>query len=198
MYLVLSSARDIQVSLNFPRFLSREELRSWEFVCVRSADVLSGSSQFQQVINLFSGDTVLVQDVSVRSGNGDDLGAQLIELCSSSPGYITETGDGDFLALELFAAVFQHFSCEEYDTVSGSFCSSGQSAISKTFSAENAFVSVYDPLVLAEQISYLSCAYTYVSGRNIGVRSDMSVKFGHESLTESHDLGVGFSVRVEI
>ena len=71
--------------------------------------------------------------------------------------------------------MFEHFSCEEYDTVSGSFSSSCQSAVGKTLSGENAFISVDDSLILSEQVSDLSGAYAQIPCRNIGIRSDMSV-----------------------
>ena len=59
VYVVLHSARDEQVNLNVevltyaPRLLAGNELSFWELFCVRSADVLARSSQFEQDMQPF-------------------------------------------------------------------------------------------------------------------------------------------------
>ncbi len=126
---VLHCTRDVQVCLYAPWLLARDELSTLELLCVRSADVLSGSSQLQQVVDLLAQNSVLVQDVSVWTGECDDLSSQLLQLLSCSPGNVSESGDNYLLALDALTEVLQDLSCEEYDSVSSSLCSSVQSAV---------------------------------------------------------------------
>ena len=52
--------------------------------------------------------------------------------------------------------------------------------------------------ILSEKITDLTCSHADITGRHVNIRSDMSLKLGHESLTETHYLSVAFSVRIKV
>ena len=180
---VLHSAWDEHIDLAAcileyaPWLLASEELSARELLCIRCADVLAGASELEQVVYLFlCADSVWIIDVSVWSGDCYALSAELPELPSCTPCNVTEAGDSNFLALEVFAVSFEHFLSVPYDTESCSFSSSEESAVRDSLTCENAFISVNDSLVLSEEISDLSCTNTEVTSRNVCVRSDVSVE----------------------
>ena len=53
-------------------------------------------------------------------------------------------------------------------------------------------------LVLAEHIADLPRAYTDIASRNVRIGTDILAEFGHEALTEAHDLAVRFPLGIEI
>src|SRR5690606_811765 len=61
-----------------------------------------------------------------------------------------------------------------------------------------AFVTVGDALVLAEHVADLAFADPDVAGRNVGVLTEVPVQLCHEALTETHDLVLAATLRVEI
>ena len=57
---------------------------------------------------------------------------------------------------------------------------------------------IAQPLVLAEQETDLASAHADVAGRNVGVRSDVALQFGHEALAEAHHFVVALALGIEI
>ncbi len=67
-----------------------------------------------------------------------------------------------------------------------------------SFAGERTGELVTQTLVLTEHITDLASAYSYIACRNIRVRADMALQFGHERLAETHYFGVGFATRREV
>ena len=59
-------------------------------------------------------------------------------------------------------------------------------------------MTVGDPLVLAEEETNLTATDADVTGRDVGVLTEMAVELGHERLAEPHDLTFGGVVRIEV
>ena len=185
--LVLKSAGECHVDWDFPWLLALDELCA-EFLCVRLDDVHVGCSELEHVGDLLgSVDSVLVKDVSVRSGECDDLGTELGGLCDCAPCDVTEAGDCYSLACEAVVVLFEHFVCEIHCSVTCCFRSDTASAPSPSFSCEDAGVLVADLSVCSVEVSDFSSAYSEVSGRDICIRTDVLLKLCHESTAESHD-----------
>src|SRR5690606_3131711 len=53
-------------------------------------------------------------------------------------------------------------------------------------------------LVLSEEEAYFAAADSYITGRNISIRSDMSEQFRHKTLAEPHNLIIGFPLWIKI
>ena len=53
-------------------------------------------------------------------------------------------------------------------------------------------------LILAEHIADLTTAYADVASRNVLVRTDVTIKLVHESLTETHHLSIALATRREV
>ena len=196
--LVLSSAGDVEVSLNAPGLLAGEELRARELVCVRSADVLTGGTQLEEIIDLLAGDAVLVEDVAVGTGDGDRLSAELFELLSGTPSNITEAGDNDLLALEALAEVLEHLTRIEDNAVAGSLVTTCKTAVHGALTGESAVIQVADALILTHHEADFSAAYADVACGNVGLGADMTIELSDEALAEAHDLHVGLAVGIKV
>ena len=57
---------------------------------------------------------------------------------------------------------------------------------------------VAQPLVLAEHEADLPAAHADIAGRDVGIRADMPLQFGHERLAETHHFVVGLALGVEV
>src|SRR5207302_11038571 len=73
-----------------------------------------------------------------------------------------------------------------------------RSAPAQAFAGQDAGEFVAQPFVLTEEESDLASAHADVAGRNVGVRSDMALQFGHEALTEAHHFAVALALGIEI
>jgi len=143
-------------------------------------------------------DSVVVLDVSVGVGDGDDLGSQLGGLLAGVDGDVSGSGDDDLLALEGLSVGLQHLVGEVAQPVSGGLGPGEGSAGSDGLSGEDSGELVLEPLVLAEHVSDLSSAHSDVAGGDVGVGADVLGELGHEGLAEAHDLVVGLALGVEV
>ena len=85
-----------------------------------------------------------------------------------------------------------------YKAVSGSLGTDQRTAVGKSLAGKNAGILLGQSLVLSEKIADLTAAYTDITGGNVGVRSDMAEKLGHEALAEGHDFAVGFALGIKV
>ena len=53
-------------------------------------------------------------------------------------------------------------------------------------------------LVLTEHVAYLTTTYTYVTSRNVLVRTNVTIQFVHKCLAETHHLSVALATRREV
>ena len=102
------------------------------------------------------------------------------------------------LAFEIKAAGLQHLFCKINLAVTGSFRTDQTAAPFEAFTGQNAGEFIAQPFVLAEHETDLTAANTDITGRNVSIRTDMTLQFGHEALAETHHFIVGFSFGIEI
>ena len=67
----------------------------------------------------------------------------------------------------------------------------------QAFAREDAGEFVAQTLVLAEQESDLAATDADIARRHVGVRPDVAVQLGHETLTEPHHFVVALALRIE-
>ncbi|EEZ76891.1 hypothetical protein NEILACOT_03083 [Neisseria lactamica ATCC 23970] len=92
----------------------------------------------------------------------------------------------------------QHGLCEIDAAVAGRFRANQAAAPFQTFAGQDGSEFIADFFVLSEQVADFASAYADVAGRNIGVRADVAVEFGHKGLAEAHYFGIGFAFGVEV
>ncbi len=125
-------------------------------------------------------DTVLIDDVTVGVGHGDDLGTVLGGLLAGVDGDISGSGDDDPLALEGFAFCLEHLVGVVTETESGGLGPGEGSACRDGLTGEDSGELVSEPLVLAVHESDLPSAGSDVSCGDVGVGTDVLLELGHE------------------
>ena len=88
--------------------------------------------------------------------------------------------------------------CEIASTISGCLGTHQRTAPVLALSGQRTGELIAQALVLTEHISDLTAAYTDITGRHIRVRTDMTLQLGHETLAETHHLGITLPSRREI
>jgi hypothetical protein len=73
-----------------------------------------------------------------------------------------------------------------------------RAAVRNALTGENAGELIAKALILAEEITDLSCADTDITRRNVGIRTDVLLKLGHEALAEAHNLKIGLALRIKV
>ena len=100
---------DADVSLLAPGLLAGDELNT-ELIGIILDLVAAGVTHYEHVIELLlSADAVGIVDVTVGTGKGDDLSAELHGLGADAPGNVAETGDRDRLPLNRIMFMLQNF-----------------------------------------------------------------------------------------
>ena len=101
------------------------------------------------------------------------------------------------LPRRIFAAL-QHFVGEIDAAVASGFRTNQRTAPAQTLAGEDAGEFIAEALVLAKQETDLASAHADVAGRDVGVRADVALQFGHEALAEAHDFVVTLAFGIEI
>src|SRR5690606_31592489 len=159
----------------------------------------AAAADLLDLLNECQVDAVVVHDIAVGIGTGDDLAAELADLLHRVDGDVAGARDDRPLALEIGAAGGQHLAHEEDGAEAGGLGAGARAAIDEALAGEHArLVAVGDPLVLAEQIADLAPAHADIARRHVGIFAEMAVHLGHEGLAEAHDLRVGAAARVEV
>ena len=195
--LVLNGAGESDIALDFPGLAALDELGA-ELGGVGLDDVVVAGAELEHVIDAFLGHSLFVVDVTVGTGNGDDLRAELDELLGGAPGDVAEAGEGDRLALDVLAELLEHVLGEVDRAVAGGLGTDERTAEGTALAGENADELVAQALVLAEEIADFTAAYADVTSGNVGIGADMTGKLGHEALAETHDFAVGLAARIEV
>ena len=194
---VLDGAGESDIALDFPGLAALDELGA-ELSGVWLDDIVVAGAELEHVIDAFLGHSLFVIDVAVGTGDGDDLGAELNELLSGTPGDVTEAGESDRLALDVLAELLEHVLGEVDRAVTGGLGTNERTAEGTALAGENADELVTEALVLAEEVADFAAADADITGGNVGVGSDMAGKLGHEALAETHDFAVGLAARIEV
>ena len=194
--LVLGSARQGDIHRHVP-----DRTGPAQFGTVAAGGVVGDSAAFHllDLLQQSDIDARLVHDVTGGVGAGNDLPAELLNLLDGVDGHVPGTRDRDALAVEGVAAGLQHFLCECHDAVAGCLGANQRPTPVEALAGQHTgLVAVGDPLVLAEHVADLAAADADVTGGHVGVLTQVAVQLGHEGLAETHHLGIGPAVRVEI
>ena len=194
--LVLGSARQGDVHRHVP-----DRTGPAQFGTVAAGGVVGDAAAFHllDLLQQSDIDARLVHDVTGGVGAGNDLPAELLNLLDGVDGHVPGTRDRDALAVEGVAAGLQHFLCECHDAVAGCLGANQRPTPVEALAGQHTgLVAVGDPLVLAEHVADLAAADADVTGGHVGVLTQVAVQLGHEGLAETHHLGIGPAVRVEI
>ncbi len=141
----------------------------------------------------------LVDDVPAGVAHRDDGAAQLGDLLCGVDGDVAGAGDDDLRAVEGTVLRREHAFGEEHEAVPGGFGSRLRATPGEALAREHSgLVAVGDALVLAEEEADLAAADADVAGGHVRVFTDVAVQLRHERLAETHDLGVGAALRVEV
>ena len=102
------------------------------------------------------------------------------------------------LAFERILPALQHFAGEIHAAIASGFGTNQRTAPRQAFAGEHAGEFIAQPLVLAEQETDLAPAHANVAGRDVGIRADVPLQFGHEALAEAHHFVVTLALGIEI
>ena len=194
----MSSARHCDVNFSAPRTFAFKILYT-EFVSVIFNLVTTGSAHFKKIIDLFfCHDSVGIVNVSVRTGNCNNFTAELSNLLNSTPSNVTETGNCNCFALDVFAESVEHFNYVVNSAETCCFRTDKRTAEGKAFTCQNACEFVAKAFVLTEHITNFSCTNADVTCRNVCVSTDVFGKFCHETLAETHNFVVGLASGVKV
>ena len=196
--LVLRGARHGDVHLDLPRFLAREELRAGEFRGVWLHHVVVRRAQFEHVGDLLGVETRRIVDVSVGTRDRHHLGAQFRGLRRRAPGHVAEARDGDGLALDVHAGLFEHLTQEIDGSEARRLGTDQRTAVGHALARQHAGVLLGQLAVHAVEIADFASADADVACRNVGLRTDVTPQFGHKGLAEAHHLTVRLAFGVEI
>ena len=154
--------------------------------------------QFEDISQFFGVDTVGIVDVTIAIGHSDDFRAEADQFLYRVLCNVTRTGNSNHFAFDVDVAGFQHFEQEIYVSVTGRFGTNERTSEFEAFSGERSGIFPSQFFVHAVHITHFATAHTYITGRNVGLRTDVSPQFGNEGLAEAHDFGIGFTARAEI
>ena len=177
-----------------PKASCQRRISRSDIFCVRGADVLSGSSQLEQVVNFVAGNTVWIVDVSVRTGDCDNFRAQLVQLQRGTPDTLPNRRL-QLSCLPVFHRLLPACTArsKRYHIQSLRICRSGRPG--QTFTSQCTFESVNDLLVLTIHVTDFSSptprspAGTSVEGPMCLYNSVM--KAWQKRITSASDLPVG-------
>ena len=154
----------------------------------------------QQIVDLLLGDNAVgIVDVSVRTGQGYDLGAQLSRLLADAPAHVAEAGSRDGLALDVLAEVLEHVLQIIHSAVAGGLRTDQRAAVGEALAGQNAvFKHALQAAILTVQIADLTAAHAHVAGGNVDVGPDVAIQRLHERLAETHDLCIGLAGGIKV
>ena len=193
--LVLGCAWKCDVTLYAPWTLTLVVLGTWNAVCVlldsRSLDLLDLAENLEV-------DAVRIIDIAVGVRAGDNLRTELLCLLDRILCDITRTRNDDGLSLQLLAGTLHHLIGDVNKAIAGCLRTSEGTTEGETLTSQYALIEAGQSLILAIHITYLTSADTDITGRNVGILTDILVELGHEALAETHHLCIGLAVRVEV
>ncbi len=128
---------------------------------------------------------------SVRAGDRYYLGSELGSLLHSSPSHVTEAGDADLLTSDVLAGLVEKMLGEIEGSETGSLRTEDRASPSRALSGEDSGVILTGELLIhSVKEADLTSADTYVTGRDVLVRTDAAPELKHKCLAETHNLSV--------
>ena len=117
---------------------------------------------------------------------------------SSSPSYISETGNCHRLTLDVYTLGLQHLVDEIQSAETRSLRTNQRTAKLQSFTRKGSCKFTGQFLIHAEHIAYFTSAYTDVTRRYIHIRTQMTPQFQNKRLAETHDFRITLPARGEI
>src|ERR1700675_1358686 len=143
-------------------------------------------------------DAIGIVDDAIRIRHTDRLRAEIKQLLDRVLRNVAAAGDQAELAFERVLPALQHFIGEVHAAIAGGLRTNQRTAPVQPLAGEAAGEFIPQPLVLAEQGADFTPAHTDVARRDVGVRSDVPLQFGHEALAEAHYFVVALALGIEI
>ena len=143
-------------------------------------------------------DSLRIVDPAVGIGSSYHLGTQLLGFLNGVSSHVAGTGHRNCFACQRMAMAAEHLLCDIQQTEAGGLSSGQRTAEGQALTGQNALKQAPDTLVLAVHIADLPSAGANVAGGHVRIRTDVTVKFCHKALAESHDLPVGLALGVKI
>ena len=113
-------------------------------------------------------------------------------------GHVARTGDEHRLAGEVFACRLEHVLEEVHVAIARGFGADARTAELLPLTREDALEAVGELLVHTEHVAHFAATHADVACGYVFIGSDVSVEFGHESLTEAHHLGIALATGREV
>ena len=195
---ILNGAGHGDISRDFPDLASGDKFGTGELFGIRSDDILTAGTQFKHIGDLFFIHSGFIQNIAVRTGNGDHFGSEFRGFECSTPSNIAESGNHNAFTGNGVIEFLKHMLNKIDRSESGRFGPDQRTAPAHAFTGQNTAVIVGKTAVGPEKISDFPGTDTEISGGHVNLSSDMTVKFPHERVAEVHDLKLGFSFGIEI
>ena len=154
--------------------------------------------QLHDVIQLLAVNTVRIVYVTVRIRHGQYFTSQFQYFLGRILSYVAGTGDQASLAFQVSTPSLQHFHQEVNVTVPRSFRTNQRTTEFTAFASESTGEFMSQFLIHAEHETYFATTYTDITGRYVCLRTDMTPQLQHESLNETHNLGIGLAAWREV
>ena len=184
--LVLGGRGEGEVTGNFPRTLVGDELSlARELAELRDTTALDGL-EVNDIVDLLAGEAVGLVDIAVRVGEGDGNGAEVNEFLSSILGNVAGARDQAALALNRLATVLEVVLGKVDAAVASSFGADEGATKVQGLTGEDTSKLIGETFVLPKEITDLPTTNIDIASGDIGVRPNMTIKFGHEGLAEAH------------
>ena len=198
--LILECARESDINGNAPCLLAGGELGlAGELDSHVFHLVAVGSTHFEHVVDHLGSDAVRNMADTVGAGDGNDFRTELGSLGGSAPGNVAETGQGDFLALDVLARLLEKVLGEIEGAETGSLRTEDGTAPGAALAGKDTGVVLAGQLLVhAIEVTDLTAAYSHVTCGDILVGTYAVPQLKHESLAETHDFLVGLAHRVEV
>src|SRR5699024_686849 len=144
-------------------------------------------------------DAFVIHDVTGGVGAGDDGCSQPLGLLDRVDRDVARTGDHHAAPVQALSIAFQHAFGEQYGSIARCFGTDTGTTPTQTLARDHTGLpAVGQAPILAEHVTDLACSHTDVSGRDVGVLTQVAVEFGHERLAEPLDLGLRAALGVEV
>ena len=198
--LVLESTRKGDVARDAPRLLAgREEGLVRETGRHVLHAVAVRRAHHEHIVDHLLGDTRGDGADAVRAGDGHHLGAELESLDAGAPGHVAEAGDRHLAALDVLARVVQQVLGEIERAEARGFRAQDAAAPGGALAGQHAgIVFARELLVHTVEEADFAAAHAHIAGRDVLVGADTLPELQHEGLAETHDLGVGLALGIEI
>ena len=130
----------------------------------------------------------------------NDFAAKLGNLLSTILRHVARTGDDNsFAFIAVVPQMLEGFRREIAEAIACCLRAGKRTTESETFSGQNAaFKAINNTFVLTVHIRDLTCADSDISRGSVRELADVPVEFRHKTLTETHDLSIGFTLRIKV